>query len=196
MRKLSILALMIWSAQGWAGQVFCSPGAGGVPVPTYSETIQISQSGMPGLVWVGATDSGQQWAEVLTLNNTWNSYNGGLYPPFARYDSGLPSSVNVLAPLPVTDGTTGSIVGWTIYVGFGMLSAQAQQEVQARRAFLNQNQAAMIANGTWNSAYASDDQEKWALAQQDLTQNQRYWVSTTVPYINCNPPTQGGGGAN
>ncbi len=193
MVRTLVCLLLSWALSAHAGQVFCRISTGGVGVPTYSETISVTDAGLPGLVFVGMTDPGQQWAQVLNLDSTWSAYQGGLYPPFARYDAGLPASQNVMVPLPVSDGTTGAIAGWSIYVGYGSLSLQSQQQIADRRAFLNQNKAKMVANGTWSTEYDSDDRMKWALVQQDLTKNNKYHLSLTVPYMDCNPPRGGGG---
>ncbi|WP_207002665.1 hypothetical protein [Trinickia mobilis] len=163
-------------------------------VPVYSETITIPEAGQPGLVFVGMYNPAKTQADYLAQSGAWGTYQGGLYPPYGRYDAGLPGSVQVLVPLPGNDGTTNAVLGWTMYVGYGVLTPDAQAQVQARRSALNSMRAQRIAAGTWNAAYDSDDQFKWSLVQKDLTDNGKYHLSLVIPPLNCNPPDTGGGG--
>jgi hypothetical protein len=184
--SVGLTALSVGTAH--AGQVSCVQYQ-----PQYSETIQIPVAGQPGLVWVAARDADEKFAYFLTPTTGWTQYTGGLYPFYNRYDAGLPASLDIKSILPNTDGSTLTEQGWSIYVGYGTLTLDAQGLVQARREALNEMKPDRVAAGTWSTNYDSDDQFKWSLVQKNMTDNNQIQTSVaTMPLLYCAPLPSGG----
>lgn len=160
-------------------------------------TLEITYStggdaGNPGLFWLGVIDPAQQQTAYLDQTNSWQSYQGGLYPPQGVYQGGLPGFVAVRASMPGTDMTTAAYVGWTIHAAHGVLSSQAQALVANRRIALDKVKPQRVAAGNWNSDYDQDDRFKLSLVQKDMTDNNKHVAVLIVPMIDCTPPSSGG----
>lgn len=169
-----------------AAQLVCM-GDGSVH---FRDTVAISEPGQPGLVWVGMHNPQKTAAYLLNLQGGWDAYKGGLLSPAGRYDGGLPAAMIVDVPLPPGSsfGTNDAYVGWQIYEGHGVYTAQAQKIVAQRRATLNEIKPSRVAAGTWNPIYDSDEQIQWSLVQKDMTDNGKYVAVLSVPLVNCTPP--------
>jgi hypothetical protein len=169
-------------------------------VPTLHVTYSPgADAGTPGLFWFGILTPDQQFAEALDITGTWVQYLGGLYPPNQRFDNGLPGTVTVNVPFPADQYgsvplTTSQYVGYTVYAGHGIYSQQSQQMVAIRRESLNAVKPQRVAAGTWNSAYDDDTNFMWSLIQKDMTDNNKWGAVITIPFVDCTPPDQGGGG--
>ena len=75
---------------------------------------------------------------------------------------------------------------WSIYIGFGVLTPEAQGMVKSRREALNELKPQRVAEGRWNENYDSDDQFKWALVQKNMVDNSLYQMSVDkVPLLYC-----------
>lgn len=165
-----------------AGEVKCVDDQ-----PTYLETYQIPQAGRPGLVFVGAHNPDETIGSFLTPTG-WTQYEGGLYQPYLRYDNGLPPSVTIKSILPSTDRSTVTEQGWSIYVGYGVLTPEAMDQVKNRRDALNEIKPQRVAEGKWDPSYDSDDSFKLALVQKNMTDNNQILKSVApVPLIVCAP---------
>jgi len=172
--------------------------------PTINVTLNTgADAGKPGLFWLGVLTPDQQTALVLPLNGRWEKYQGGLYPPQSRYDNGLPSTISLQIPVPSYDPengqvfnssptTTAQYIGYSVYVGHGALDSKSLKLVADRRAYLDSIREERIAQGRWSHHYDSDDQYKWALAQKDMTDSNKWGAVLSIPFINCQPDDQGG----
>ena len=141
-----------------------------------------ADTGSPGLIWIALvppSDAGQTPPLFFTLNQRWESWEGGLYVPAGRFDEGLPAafSINSLVDR--------QYIGWSIYSGHGVLTEQAQRIVAARRAILTAQRDHRIAAGTWSTSYDTDDQMKWSLVQKDAKDNGKYGLLAEVPNLIC-----------
>ncbi|MCD5327927.1 hypothetical protein ACFFU8_09165 [Chromobacterium piscinae] len=171
-----------------AGRLACSPDFR----PVIQDAVAVNEPGQPGLVFVGMHSPDQRTAYFLNLQGGWDAYQGGLYQPAARYDAGLPSSYPLTRYLPGTPSyTSAAFQGWTIYLGYGVLTPKAQGMVKTRRDALNQLRPERVAQGKWNPEYDSDDRFKLSLIQKDLMDNQKYVKSMVIPYLDCSPPDHG-----
>lgn len=196
MRK--IMLGMILAAQvaavsaGGSATITCGDAPPGVynngqaPVLAISYTPGVDTNA-PGLFWLGVLTPDQTQGAVLTQGG-WATYEGGLYPFQARYDNGLPGTVQLRIPLPSNAMSTAGFVGYSIYAGHGVFTAQAQQTVATRRTSLNAVRAQRIAAGTWSSEYDSDDRFIWSLIQKNMVENQKFGPLITVPFIDCTMP--------
>lgn len=163
---------------------------GGAPTlnVTYSPA---ADAGRPGLFWLGILTADRQYAFAADLNGAWMQYQGGLYPPHQRYDSGFPSSITVSLPFPTNSMTTSEFVGQTVYVGHGVYTADGQKMVASRRTYLNSIKAERQAQGKWQSAYDDDTQFMWSLVQRDMVDNNKWGSVLTIPFIDCKPQDGG-----
>jgi hypothetical protein len=165
-----------------------------------------SDAGTPGLFWLGVLSPDQTVGAVMTLNQGWQPYQGGLYPPEARYDNGLPGTITITIPFPAPmqnnngfgnafggmQGTTldtSAYVGYSVYVGHGAYTSAGQALVADRRAMLISVKPQRVAAGTWQAAYDSDDQFIWSIVQKDMVTNSKYYSIITVPFVDCTPPS-------
>ena len=82
----------------------------------------------PGLFWLGVMTPDQTQGAVLTQAG-WANYQGGLYPFQARYDTGLPGTIQLRIPFPSNSLSTSGFVGYSVYAGHGAYTQQAQQMV-------------------------------------------------------------------
>lgn len=201
MRKVFVgLALVASVTSAYASAsatVTCGPSqqqgsvVGWGAVPTINVSYATGQdAGQPGVFWLGILTPDQQVADALDTGQRWIQYTGGLYPPNQVFVNGLPGVVTVSIPFPSNpDGSTATdtsqFVGYTIYAGHGVLTAQAKQQVAYRRQYLTANKARMQQDGTWSSAYETDTQFEWALVQKDMTDNKKWGAVLTVPYVSC-----------
>ena len=151
-----------------------------------------SDSGTPGLFFVGALTPNQQAGAVMTPQG-WITYEGGLYPFLSRYDKGLPGSISLKIPLPDGAMTTAAYVGFGIYAGHGAYTSKGRAAVADRRASLNEAKATLVADGVWNAAFNSDEGYIYSLVQQDMVDNRKYGLLLTIPYLNCKPVSNEGG---
>ncbi len=178
---------------GGVVSVTCGNAPPGVYNNGQAPVVNVSYSpgvdaGAPGLFWLGVLTPDQTQGAVLTPQG-WATYQGGLYPFHARYDSGLPGSVTLSIPFPAGGLNTSGFVGFTIYAGHGVYTNQAQQTVSNRRAMLNGVRAQRIAAGTWQTDYDSDERMIWSLVQKNMVDNQKFGALLTVPFIDCAIPT-------
>ena len=180
-----------WAVAAQASAVASLSCSGTQPVVTISFSAG-ADAGKPGLLWVGALDQSQTIGAVMTLSGAWATYEGGLYPPARRFDAGLPQGATLTVPVPPPAGyasttNTAHLVGYSIYVGHGALTAAAQQQIAARRAFLNSVKAQRVAAGTWSAEYDSDDRFAWSLVQKDMVDGGKWAAALTIPSIECDP---------
>lgn len=154
--------------------------------PQYFETLKIPAAGQPGAVFVGAHDPGKREAYFLTPRG-WERYEGGLYGVYQRFDEGLPAALPLQSLLPKgISWTSREVVDWSIYIGFGVLTPEAQDMVKSRREALNELKPQRVAEGRWDANYDSDDQFKWALVQRNMVDNSLYQMSVDkVPLLYC-----------
>ena len=141
-----------------------------------------ADTGRPGLIWIALvppSDSDNTPPVFFTLNQRWESWEGGLYVPAGRFDDGLPASFSINSLLDR------QYIGWSIYSGHGVLTEQAQRIVAARRAILDAQRPKRIAAGPWSASYDSDDQMKWSLVQKDAKDNGKYKSLADVPNLIC-----------
>lgn len=151
-----------------------------------------ADAGVPGLFWIGVLTSDQGSGAVLTMDQGWIVYQGGLYPFQSRYDGGLPGTIAKTIAFPGDPLSTASYVGYSVYIGHGAYGGAAKLKVADRRSALNSVKAKLVAKGVWNSEYESDDRYIWSLVQKDMVDNQKYASYLTVPYIDCSVPVING----
>lgn len=173
--------------------VTCGSAAPGVQHNGMAPMVQVRYSpdadtGSPGLLFLGLLSPDQTQGAVLSLKG-WSSYSGGLYPPQARYDAGLPGVIPISVGFPDGPGvlSTAGMAGFVLYVGHGAYTPDGQKQVANRRALLESVRAQRVAAGTWQAAYDSDDQMIWSLVQKDMTKNNKFVALLTVPSIDCAP---------
>lgn len=204
MKKLTLtLAVCVHAAVASAAarvELVCGDGS---PLTTWrantTPTLRVTyttgaDAGQPGLLWFGVLSADQQSGAVLTPNG-WQTYQGGLYPFHSRHDGGLRPSTTLNVPLPGNALTTAEYVGFGVYMGHGIYTVNAQQQVASRRATLNRVKPDMVAKGRWRAEFDTDETFIWTLIQKDMTDNGKYGQAYTIPYIDCTPPQQGGGGS-
>lgn len=190
----AVLGLVAGAAQAaGTATIVCS---GNTPVVQLSYSTG-SDAGQPGLVWVGALSPNGQVGAVLTMANTWAAYSGGLYPPYRRFDGGLSGVITATLPLPpdaagYAPTNTAHLQGSSVYVAHGVLTPQAQQQVAARRAFLESVKPQRQAAGQWRREYEDDTQFMWSLVQKNMVDGGKYGAVLAVPMVDC-APQQGGG---
>jgi hypothetical protein len=165
----------------------------------YTPTVTLTYStgndiGSPGLTYVGILSPDQKTVALLGLSNQWEAYPGGLYMPNGRHDTGLPAVKTIKMTMPQTNysaapQSTHAYVGYVLYAGHGALTPAGIQKVQSRRTALNKVKPTLVAKGTWNAQYESDDQIKQSLVQQNMTDNNKYGPVFTIPMLDCSPPT-------
>ena len=159
-----------------------------VMVVTYSTD---GDAGSPGLFWFGVEKSDLSQGAYYDINNTWQIYVGGLYPPNQIYLGSLPDTINFEVPPPNGSHNTSAYVGWGVYGGHGVYTVPAQADVATRENMLVQNQSRMQANGTWGSEYeAVNDGQKmaWAETQKNSVDYNKYALLLTIPLVYCAPP--------
>jgi len=182
----ALTALPVMASSGSAS-IVCKNGYPYLEV-TYNTD---ADTGAPGLFWFAVANPDLSLGAYYDLNNTWQIYQGGLWPPNQIFENGLPPTISFEVPAPNGSHDTGAYQGWGVYGGDGVLTAQAQADVAHRESILQQNQPAMQANGTWspNYAQAADTQKmEWAETQKDLLDNNKYALLLTIPFIDCGPP--------
>lgn len=202
MRKLLLgvtLAAAAAAAQaGGQASLSCSGGYYGVPTLSITYTPG-GDAGNPGLTWVGVLSPDQTVGAVLDITNSWTTYNGGLYPPNARFDGGIPGTVTVSVPFPGdaygnTPTNTSAWVGYSIYMGHGIYTSDAATMVANRRTYLNSVKAERQAKGTWRAEYDDDTRFMWSLVQKNMVDKGKYGAVLTIPFLDCAPQDSGGGG--
>lgn len=186
MKKVLLATSLLVATSAWAG------GTARIECVLNSPTITLTYSagadaGQPGLTYVGAISPDQQSIGMLNQSNAWIGYQGGLYQPNGRFDSGLPASRTIKITLPNNPTNTFAYTGWSLYAGHGVLPAIAVQSVQTRRAALDKAKPDLVARGAWNAMYEDDDQMKMAFVQQDMTQGNKYGPVMVIPSLNCIP---------
>jgi hypothetical protein len=197
-----VLAAAAVAAQaGGSATITCGNAAPGVYNNGQVPTINVSyapgsDTGTPGLFWLGILSPDQTTGAVLTIDQGWAPYAGGLYPFQSRYDNGLPGAITLTLPFPSDPQnptlTTAGYVGYGMYVGHGAYTAASQQMVANRRIMLNKIKPQRVAAGTWQADYDSDDRFIWSLIQKDMVDNHKYGSILTVPFIDCTPIQAGG----
>ncbi|NLP65498.1 hypothetical protein [Paraburkholderia sacchari] len=164
-------------------QVICQ---GTQPIASVTLPIMSGDVGRPGLLYIGMHDPSMSSAAFF-VNGAWMAYQGGLFPVNSLV-SGL-SNTQLFVPLPpqLAGG------GWKLYVGYGALSAAAENQVQAAINAINAAKALNV-----NAAVGAVDPNHYrrTLMQSDMTQAGKYgYVNTGVednPYV-CQPELGGGG---
>lgn len=157
------------------------------PYVTFTLPIEAPDQGRPGLLYIGMRDPAMSQADLLTSSG-WLGYTGGMLPVYSVVRSGL-TPVTLTLPLP--PALAGG--GWSLYAGYGALSAPAESQVEAAITAVNEAKA-LGASGV--IASVDPDHYRRALIQTDMTQNGKYgYVHTGVetnPYV-CQPQLGGGG---
>ncbi|MEM8519073.1 hypothetical protein [Janthinobacterium sp. CAN_S7] len=192
------LGLVLWGvtaiAQAGSGSAgssaWISCGGDNAPVLNVSYVPDVRDVGIAGLFWMGVLSPDQASGAVMTEHG-WANYQGGLFPFAARYDSALPRTLSKTYGLPVSGYTTAGYVGFVVYVGHGVYSADAKAKVRERRTVLNSIRADLIAAGKWTTDYDSDDRYIWTLVLKDMTDRNKYGAVLTVPFVDCTPGGSG-----
>ncbi len=156
------------------------------PYVTFTLPINAADQGQPGLLYIGMHDPSMSQADLLT-GSGWVGYSGGMLPVYSVVRNGL-TPVTLTLPLPsVLAGG-----GWSLYAGYGALSASGEAQVQAAITAVNDAKA-LGASGV--IAAVDPDHYRRSLIQIDMTQNGKYgYVHTGVetnPYV-CQPQLGGG----
>lgn len=189
-----LLAVVGVAAQaGGSATVTCGNAAPGVYNNGQAPVLNISYStgadaGTPGLFWLGVLTPDKTNGAVMTSDQGWIAYQGGLYPFQSRYDGGLPGMISKTFPFPGNSLLTTDYVGYIVYTGHGAYGGEAKKKVADRRAALNSVKAKLVEKGVWNSEYEGDDRFIWSLIQKDMVDNQKYGSYITVPLIDCTIP--------
>lgn len=137
-------------------------GANIPPVATVKLNVNGVDQGLPGLIYVGAANPDQTDAQFFS--NGWQEIGSGLFPIYAVVRSGL-ESVDVSIPLST------SLVGWSVYVGYGALSMADEHKVEVRRQALDH---AKTLNPQMRANQIPDDNLRATLIQMDMTKNTKY----------------------
>lgn len=166
-----------------AGNASLTCGSDQIPVLSITYNT-FGDAGMPGYVFLGVLSPDQTSGAVMTESG-WTNYQGGLYPYMSRFMGGLPGVVTTTMQFPGNSTSTAAFAGYAVYMGHGVYSAESQKKVQDRRATLNQAKPALIAAGTWNAEYDSDDRYIWSLIQKDMVDNNKNGVILTIPPLDC-----------
>ncbi|MGP8437797.1 hypothetical protein ACT2FY_38900 [Paraburkholderia fungorum] len=163
-------------------QVFCQ---GTQPFVSFTLPVMAGDVGRPGLLYIGMHDPSMSSAAFF-MNGAWTGYQGGLFP-INSIVAGLSNKQFVLPLPPALAGE-----GWKLYVGYGALSATAENQVQMAINAINAAKAMNV-----NAAVGAVDPNHYrrTLMQSDMTQAGKYgYVYTGVennPYV-CQPEAGGG----
>lgn len=161
-------------------------------------TIPLEDAGLPGAVFVGAYNPASGMLEAVLTESGWKAGTGGLIEPFRFYRDGVPASLQFEAEKPAcetnkfdfydscTPDSTAPYAGYEIWVAHGVLTPDAEQIVQRRRAALEASRERLVQAGRWNSRYddpAFDDEFRYALIQKDA--NGKHVRALVVPDLYC-----------
>lgn len=177
-----------------SGLVECAGGmlGGGPVVMQLSYSIPPEDVGLPGAVFVGAYNPGTGVLESMLTASGWQAGNGGLPEPYGLYSGGVPAVVQIDTGKPLDQdlaanpNTTDPFGGYQIWITHGVLSPDAEQLVQTRRAALEASRDRLVQAGRWNPQYddpAFDDEFRYALMQKDA--NGKQALAVTVPVLDC-----------
>lgn len=172
-----------------SASIACSPSNYPVVSVTYSPD---RDAGVPGLFFVGVLAQGGQSGGVLTAGNRWVGYEGGSFPFYEKYLTGIPGSISFSIGLPNGSMTTEAYVGYTLYAGHGVYTKKAAAEVAKMIKDRDETKASLIKYGAWTAdlekGWISDIQMIQAAVEHDFYQNQKGVKLLTIPYLDCTPP--------
>lgn len=148
--------------------------------------INASDAGRPGLVYVASHDPDQTMGEGYSSGG-WEVLQSQMLPILIIARSGL---VNTTLNIPMNN--PGGKQGWSLYVGYGVLTDKDEAMVQQ----------SMVAVAKMRAAHPErqvpsidPDYQRRVLIQQDMTKNAKYkLVRKWTPDIAgmCQPPSSGG----
>jgi hypothetical protein len=187
---LALAVVGVVAQAGGTASISCGVSQFGQAPVLSIKYLPSGDSGTPGLFFLGALTPNQQAGAVMTPKG-WLTYEGGLYPFQARYDTGLPGSISLEVPLPDGASTTAAYVGFGIYAGHGAYTTKGRAAVAERRASLNEAKAVLVADGMWNSEFNSDERYIYSLVQKDMVDNRKYGLLLTIPFVDCRPQSGG-----
>lgn len=149
---------------------------GEVPYARVNLLVNAPDKGLPGLVYVGSHDPSQRAAEFV-YSGYWVTWNGGLFPPYQIVRSGL-NDLTLFIPLVRADEKQ----GWRLYVGYGVLTTEAEQKVQQ---MIRSYQAAKTKLPDRQIPAIDPDHFRQTLIQIDMTDKVKYryvmdWTSDLI----------------
>lgn len=192
---LALAIVGVTAQAGGGASVTCGGGGepqNGLPPVLNINYVPSGDVSTPGLFFLGVLTPNQKTGVVMTPKG-WVTYEGGLYPFLARYDSGLPGAIPLKIPFPDGALTTAAYVGYGVYAGHGAYTAKGRAAVADRRASLDDAKPTLVADGVWNAEFSSDERFIYSLVQKDMVDNRKYGLMITVPYVDCTPQQNQGG---
>lgn len=204
MLKISAFTLLLAHgiaamAQTVGGNVFCA-GTSYDPSPvsvSINGTVAASDVGLPGAIWVGIEDPGVPGYPAAFLTPSgWVAWTTGGFPTFLETASlGAAFSYAACIPSSPTGGgcaaSSVNFVGWKIYAGYGVLTAEHQVLIGKRRASLDAAKPWLQQRGKWRAEYENDIVFRNALIQKSANDG-RWGPALTIALIDCTPPDSGG----
>lgn len=181
--KKSLMATMVWGLST-AAQAFSVSAAvdcrASIDGPLYA-TVNVRGTpdgehlGRPGLVYLALKSEWQgDVTYFLDVNGVWSAWTGGMFPVTAVYRNGL-TSINVQAD--VTQYLNG---GYALYVGYGVFTAEMEQNVAVRRQAIERAKATPRGSQIRD---ISDDDYRRAMVEKDMRDNGRY--TKVLPLVTC-----------
>lgn len=139
---------------------------GSVPLLSLTLNINPADTGRPGLVYVGAHDPMQTQGAVLNQSGAWEPFTGAMLTPYIIRRDGLTLQV-VQIPLP----NAADWQGWSVYVGYGALTAEADAMVVKAVASVATVRA-QFPDRTIPAV--NEDHFRRSLIQEDMRKNNKY----------------------
>jgi len=186
-------------AQTVSGNVFCA-GTTFDPAPasvSINGTVAASDVGLPGAIWLGIEDpTAPGYPAAFLTPSGWVTWTTGGFPTYLETPAlGQTFSYSSCIPNSPTGGgcasTSGNVVGWKVYAGYGVLTQENQTLIQRRRASLDAAKPWLQQKGKWRADYEDDQAFRNALVQKSANEG-RWGPALTIPLIYCTPPDSGG----
>lgn len=144
------------------------------PWVTFGMYVLGQDSGRPGAAYVGAHDPEKKHGAYMTGDGNWYSADGAsLVPAYADLRSGM-RPVIFDFPLDLS-----SMDGWSIYVGYGVLT-QADESAAARLDADYERLKAKVASMGRSMPVPDGEQFKRMRVQNDMTMNKKYQAAANM----------------
>lgn len=182
-KAIGIAAILMAAAAGAVAQIVSQPAITAVGVQVFCQGLQPFVSfvlpvkpndrGRAGLVYVGMKD--QAAANAMFLQgSSWYSWSSGMFPVYA-----VSSWLNDQSfTLPLNSNLAGG--GWSLYVGYGVLTDEAELRVKSYVQTMQQSEA--IAGKKVSGI--DPDHYRRTLVQSDMVQSGKYSYINTGLELN------------
>lgn len=139
---------------------------GRIPLLSLTLNINPSDAGRPGLVYVATHDPQQTQGAVLNQYGVWEPFNGAMLTPYIIRRDGLSAQV---VKIPLSNAADWQ--GWSLYVGYGALTAASEGMVAQAVASVASVKARFPER---NIPAVNEDHFKRSLIQEDMRKNNKY----------------------